>query len=310
MLLFGLVEVGRVDVEPYAHLRGCVELYRYRDGVVAAHNPEGYGPVGVTFERGEEDVERRGFDGINRYDSVPFLQTGLGSPFAGSHLRDFHRHTVSHEVDRAGLVLHLLVNLEDEVLGDFYGHCVATVADYLHLLGLEHHEASLAGMHQRLAVGGEGNVAVTEPGFLCRRGEGHTHLGFPEGDVFLASGPYDAGVDDDGKQEVEEHTGYHHEEALPCGVAAELPGLRRLGHLLLVHRLVYHARYFAVAAQRQPAQAVFGVVPESGFPLFLGGEVVAGSVGFFTLLLFLVFGVGDVLVLFAETGIALREPFE
>ena len=54
---------------------------------------------------------------------------------------------------------------------------------------------------------------------------------------------------------------HHYEETLPCGLCPELPFFRRELHLLLVHRFVDHSGYLAVAAERQPAYAVFGVAP-------------------------------------------------
>ena len=67
-------------------------------------------------------------------------------------------------------------------------------------------------------------------------------------------------VDDEGQQHVHEHTGNHDDEALPGGLGAKLPGLWRLLHLRLVHRLVHHAGNLVVATQREPPDAVFCLI--------------------------------------------------
>src|SRR5690606_19030576 len=51
----------------------------------------------------------------------------------------------------------------------------------------------------------------------------------------------------------------HNNKPLPGRFAAEFPRLRRAGHLLLVHALVYHPGNFYVAAQGEPADAVNGL---------------------------------------------------
>ena len=61
-----------------------------------------------------------------------------------------------------------------------------------------------------------------------------------------------------GKNEVEQNTTHHHQQALPCRFGTKLPWLGWLSHLLFIHRFVYHSRYFHIATKREPSYTVFG----------------------------------------------------
>ncbi len=77
-------------------------------------------------------------------------------------------------------------------------------------------------------------------------------------DIGLAVDAQDAGEEDDGGNEVEQHAAEHHQQPLPGRMRPELPGLRFPFQALQVHGLVHHTGNLAVAAQGQPADAVFG----------------------------------------------------
>ena len=68
----------------------------------------------------------------------------------------------------------------------------------------------------------------------------------------------DQDVREDGEEEIVQHAAGHHQEALPGRMGAELPGLGILLHGFGVQGLVDHPGDLAIAAERQPADAVFG----------------------------------------------------
>ena len=102
-------------------------------------------------------------------------------------------------------------------------------------------------------------VAVLEAQAVARLVEGVAPAGIVVGEVGVAPRIADSAVDDDGQQDVHHHAGDHHQKALPGRFGPELPRLHGLAPEILVHRLVDHAGDLHVAAQRQPADAVFGV---------------------------------------------------
>ena len=163
--------------------------------------------------------------------------------------------------------LGLTVKLQQEVGRYVYVHLLA-FAQYGHPLGLGHLHQSLGRVVQLLVVGHQGNVAVAETGVKGHAAVLHTHLGLLERHVLPARSIYDACIDQDCQQEIEQHTRYHNKESLPCRFGAEFPFLGRLFHLLGVHRLVDHAGNLAIAAQGKPPDAIFSVAPEAF--LFLG----------------------------------------
>ena len=75
---------------------------------------------------------------------------------------------------------------------------------------------------------------------------------------FAPSGKY-SGICEDGEYEIEKHASGHHQQPLPCRLAAEFPRLRVAFELLCVKGFVYHSCNLAVSSQREPAYAVFGV---------------------------------------------------
>ena len=78
-------------------------------------------------------------------------------------------------------------------------------------------------------------------------------------------------IDDDAQDHVHDDTGYHDDEFLPARFGTQFIWLGFALHLLLVHALVYHADDLHIAAQRQPADAVFGIASLEGKELFAPG---------------------------------------
>ncbi len=102
-------------------------------------------------------------------------------------------------------------------------------------------------------------VAVAEALLLHELAGGNAigHVG--QRQVFAAPHEHHHAVDREAEQHVHRNTAHHHDQALPHGLGAELPRLRRLGHallLLLVHALVDHATDLHVAAEGQGTDAI------------------------------------------------------
>ena len=76
-------------------------------------------------------------------------------------------------------------------------------------------------------------------------------------DITVSPFSEDAGVHQNGKDEVEQHASGHHQKPLPCRLCAELPWLRLVLEIFGVHRLVHHSRNLAVSSERKPADAIF-----------------------------------------------------
>lgn len=65
-------------------------------------------------------------------------------------------------------------------------------------------------------------------------------------------------VDEYGEQDIHQHAADHDQQSLPGRFRPELVRLDGLFHLVGVHRLVDHPGDFHVAAERNPADTVFG----------------------------------------------------
>ncbi len=119
-------------------------------------------------------------------------------------------------------------------------------------------EAEVVGVEAGI-VGVQGDVAIAEAELLCALVElkavGHVALF----DFGGAVGEEQHGVDEEGYEEIDHDAAEHHEQSLPGGLGAKLPGLYGLLELFLVHRLVDHAGYFDVAAEGDPTDGVGGV---------------------------------------------------
>ena len=78
-------------------------------------------------------------------------------------------------------------------------------------------------------------------------------------DILVAPSEEYHGIDEQGQQEVDQHTANHDEQTLPGRFGSELPRLGRLLHLLGVEALVNHAAYLAIAAKGQPSYAILSI---------------------------------------------------
>ena len=112
-------------------------------------------------------------------------------------------------------------------------------------------------------------VAVAEARVLHLLGEFQTVFGVFERDVVVAPREAHQDVDDDGREEVDEHAANDDEETLPGRFRAELPRVYFAAQVAGFGGLIDHAVDGAVAAEGQPAES-----PLSGFGMigpFLGG---------------------------------------
>ena len=110
-----------------------------------------------------------------------------------------------------------------------------------------------------LGVGAQQNVAVAEAELVRLLVELHAVGHVLDRRVGLAPSEENHGVDEEGHDKVDEDAREHDDKALPGGMRAKLPRLRGTLHLVGIHRLVYHAGYLHIAAQRQPAEGIGGL---------------------------------------------------
>ena len=209
-----------------------------------------------------------GIDGppVHAHDAV----AGQHSGTCGSCSRQHGIHLGRDEdVDEDGLFL--THSEQAEVFGDinFLLTPVTLDSDHLGVNDVTQHVHPVA--FERLVVCAEQDIAVAEAYVLCSLVELHAVTHLRQGVIAVAPCEEYHGVDEECQKEIEQHTAYHHQQALPRGLGAELPGLWRLGHLFLVHRLVNHAGYLHIASERKPSDAVlgvtvFGFIPEQGKP--------------------------------------------
>ena len=210
----------------------------------------------LQFFRETDDFGRG--DVIHSNHPVTLLQASLLGAHAGLHLIHHHGNAVNHE--RLSL-LGILVHLEDEVLG-YVDYGILTVALHRHLVGSDHVLQTLSiGMVKNLAIGFQGDITILEANLMGAVAIHHTLSCVGEFHVFFAHAVSDAGIDDNGQQEVEHHAAQHDEQALPCRLAAELIGLGGLFQCLGIHRFVNHAADGTIATQRQPTDAILGGTP-------------------------------------------------
>ncbi len=114
---------------------------------------------------------------------------------------------------------------------------------------------------QFLAVKSEEHVAVAETGILHLLAEIHTLGHCMEGNYIIAPVQRYAHIYHNGKHEIEAHAGYHYAQTLPRRLGTQFPALRLRREVVGTLGFIYHAGNIAVAAERQPAEAVYGVAP-------------------------------------------------
>ena len=206
---------------------------------------------------------------INGEDHVALLQADLISR-RGDHrlavLRCGHRlqHGVHLSGDEGtGKLRRLLQHVEKiEIAGKGNAHrlaltlhirrmCLGEIAVDIHVEILELTE-----------IRSEQLVVITEAELLGLIAELHAIAHLVHAHIALAPVIHDHRIDEQGQQEIDQHTADHYQQTLPGRMGAELPWLRSLLHLLCVEALVDHARDLAIATQRQPAHAVFRIAFE------------------------------------------------
>ena len=102
-------------------------------------------------------------------------------------------------------------------------------------------------------------VPGAEPFFHHHGARLHPVGGAGQRQVIATPHPQDADVDEHAQQQVHRDPADHDDQALPRGLAAELPRLGRLGQLVLVHAFVDHAADLHIPAEGDPADAEDGI---------------------------------------------------
>ena len=201
-------------------------------------------------------LQEADLDRIDCGDAVALEQSASGIHPVRSHGIDAERNCeVEHQGSVENRPQHRTVDIESDGVGPAEDPCLTHFP--ASKLRLQHPE-----IFRNIVVEGENLVSGAEP-HLLRKLVG-IDLRSLVGDVAPPPDSHDQAEGDDGEDEVVEHPSGHHQQALPGIVRAEFPALRLALHLVQVHALVYHARDLAVAAERKPSYAVFGLPLESG----------------------------------------------
>ena len=148
---------------------------------------------------------------------------------------------------------------EVEVAGQRDAHGFA-VADDIDTMGLGNVAIEVGGeVLEGLGIGAYEDVSVTETVGLSLLVEFHTQRHILDGDVGVAPPEENLRIDEQGEEEIDQYAANHDEQSLPAGLGTELVILDGLFHLFGIETLVNHARYLAIAAEGNPADAVLGV---------------------------------------------------
>ena len=144
-----------------------------------------------------------------------------------------------------------------ELFGDTDNDRLA-VTQHLHLGGARHYylRHDIEIVIETLTVDRSDNIAVHEAYVMAQLAEAITVLNVRSCDIALAVVIAHGYVYDQRKYEIHHHATHHYQEPLPRRLATELPRLGFLFHLLGIHRLVYHAGYLDITAERHPSYAV------------------------------------------------------
>ena len=222
---------GRVD--------GHGELRR---GAVRTHNAQCSLAAAVGVELLAEVGEGDAGDGVDGRYAVALAQPGLLSRLGNDLVDDGRIAIVGEAVLVAEQALHGVGRDGDGRLLSVAQHGDGARTDHLS-------QAVFVQALQWFIVGTEQDVAVAESDLAERLAELHAGRDVPERQVRVAPREKHHRVDEDGQEEVEEHTADHDQQPLPGRFGAKLPRLRGLRHLLLVHRFVDHAGDLAVPAE-------------------------------------------------------------
>ena len=235
-----------------------------RRGAVRTHNAQRSLASAVGVELLAEVGESHAGDGVDGRYAVALAQPGLLSRLSDDLVDDRRIAIVGKAILVAEQALHGVGGDGDGRLLSIAQHGDGARTDHLT-------QAVFVQALQWFIVGTEQDVAVAESDLAERLAELHAGRDVPERQVCVAPREEHHRVDEDGQEEVEEHAADHDQQSLPGRFGAELPRLRGLRHLLLVHRFVDHAGDLTVPAEGQPADAVFrvavfGFEPEQGEP--------------------------------------------
>ena len=197
-------------------------------------------------------VERRSRYAIDRDDAIPGLEAGddRRSVLDGQILHHHREAEAGEALFVAQEALHHVARHgDDDLLALAEDGNVAGLHDEAGGIFVETLEGSRVGLEE--------DVAVAEADVLERLAIIHTHLHVLQGQIRVAPVEEHHRVDKQGEDEVEQDAAHHDEQTLAGRLRAELVGLGRFGQLLLVHAFVDHAGNLAVAAEGEPADAVF-----------------------------------------------------
>ena len=222
-----------------------------------AGDGEGDRLSGMAAQGFDEGLEVGGGLPVDGEDAVARLES---SPFGAGGGHDPVDDGGEVDAERSGSLGDVVLAV-DEDLAQFgrevEGGHLAVAQDFgRRHLAAEDEVLEVAGPGHGLSAEGQDDVPVLQAGVLERLGEGHAVGERVELEIPFTPDEEDKAVDQHAENEVDGDASEHDDEALPGGLGPELPRLRRLGHLLLVHALVNHAGDFDIAAEREPADAV------------------------------------------------------
>ena len=198
-----------------------------------------------------EVVERSDGLAVNGYDAVALSHSHVLSKHAGNYAVNASLNKRSHERR------HRLEHLQQiEVAGHVHSHLLAATQNVSLTCSSQIAEHISTETLEFALVCSYEDVAVAESESLSLLAELHAELHVLGLHIVVAPSEEAHGVNEESEKEVDQHATYHNKEALPSRLRPKLPRLCGLSHLFLVERFVYHARYLAVAAEGQPANAV------------------------------------------------------
>ena len=208
---------------------------------------------------------------IDRSDEVTRLDARPGSRRTAHHTVDLCRDERLDEV-RTGLDHRQHIHVAGQ-----RNAVLLAVTQYINTFRLGYLAEEVA-VHigiftERSLVRPEHDIMVAEAQCLGISIETHTHAHVRHLEIRITPGEHDHRIDEERKDKIDQHATHHDQQPLPCRLGAELPRLRLFLHLLGIKTLVNHTGNLAVAAQRQPAHAVLGIVlfrlpaEELSFPL-------------------------------------------
>ena len=269
-------------------LCGEREVERIEGGVaLVLHDHLRFQYLRIYFSVGRNDLVLD--DGKSFVDFVPSgegVAVEAHDAVARTHTRSVGRAVVEDAIhERRNRQSHerrlFLEHLEkvDVAQGDFNGLAAAEYVDGLCLAQVAEH-IGVVEVGVGLVVGTDDDVAVTETHFFGRGRKGETMRDVANGKALLTPCEHHHRIDEEGDEEVDQHTAHHHEETLPSGlVLKELVGGKRcffFRYGFCVGAFVDHTRDVHVATEGQPSDGEVCAAPFAegkGLTLFAFPEV-------------------------------------